>query len=181
MKIALSAGHYPSKPGKVTSRHVEHIEAKKIINKVLQSPFIKGARRLQIVKVPSRNLARKIAFVNPKGFDVAIEIHFNSNVGRAGQGIEVLCYNQRRKNQAQALLSALLEYLPFKSRGIKYWGDIKKDRGIDLAWLSRTRPPSFIIEVCFLNNLKESRYLDMYRPHQIIANAIIKGIINLLF
>lgn len=172
--VFVAAGHYPSSPGVVNGNFnlIEHLEAAKVVNELMK--IDRGGFEYKAIKPAP--LSEKVGFVNTQDviFDhaVAIEVHFNSNEGAAGQGIETLYYPGSKAGMALAtcLHDRLCDALPFFPRGIK-------ERG-DLYFLRKTTPPAVIIEVLFLNNDLEAAYLLYPRAHQVIAQAIDQGIVD---
>lgn len=152
--IAISAGHYPEKPGACFDEFCEHGEAvqwaKRICEYIGSDAFY----------VPSGHLKNKVLAINNRDITVAAEIHFNSfkhevdgELVHAGEGCETLYHPDSEKgayiaNEIQQALAPTL----FKDRGIKpgYYRMNPKN-GVDF-FLRRTRCPAIIIEPEFIHH-----------------------------
>lgn len=152
--ILISAGHYPERPGASYGAFSEHTEA--VIWRDILVDMIGG------VAVPSGVLRDKVAFINSKNPDIAIEIHFNDAVGalgeHVGKGSETLYYpgsteGLRLSNLVQSELSNVFG----PDRGAKEgWYRMEKKYGPDF-FLSRTSCVSLIIEPEFVVNAEKIR------------------------
>ena len=168
MKIFISAGHFGSDVGAENKnlKLKEHNEAVMIWQEM-------RVRGYQVI--PLAPLSEKIKYINAlsKPGDSCIEIHFNSD---GGDGIEVIYHHAsiEGKKMAQKFQQALLEYLPFRDRGIKSNNELNRTIG----FLSKTKIPAIIVECLFIDNDNEAKYLLYPRAHIIIANALGKAIIQ---
>lgn len=182
--IFLSAGHYPESPGSCFFDFCEHAEAFKWITKI--SFLIR--QQEHVATVPSGFLTEKIKWINqfnPEPGDLAVEIHFNSNVD--AKGCETLyCPGSEKGIKAATIIQNALEPLFPPGRGIKeawykmdrpghvdFDGDVDGDEKLD-AFVKRVRPPALIIEPDFIS--QRSR-IEQNRDSacQVLAEAIMKA------
>jgi len=169
--IAISAGHYPERPGACSGEFCEHGEAQRWAVAITDH-LIRGGTDARLV--PTGVLRSKIDWINDHDAELAIEIHFNSDPGRAGRGCEVLYYpeSQRGAYLADELLQAIEGTFP-PSRGIKEgWYQMNRTKGVDF-FLAKTGCPSAIIEPEFIHNtdvITENRD----KACEALANKIMK-------
>lgn len=182
--IFLSAGHYPDSPGACFFDFCEHAEAFKWVTKI--SFLIR--QQTHVATVPGVLLPEKIKWINEfnsEPGDLAVEIHFNSNVD--AKGCETLyCPGSEKSMKAAGIIQGSLESLFTPGRGIKeawykmdrpghidYPGDINGDEKLD-AFIKNTKPPAIIIEPDFIS--QRSR-IEQNRDSAcvVLADAIIKA------
>ena len=162
MIIAISAGHYPERPGACFGNFCEYSEANRWAINITDHLIRAG---LDARLVPTGVLKNKVAFINDIDADIAVEIHFNSakdsNGKHIGKGCEALYHPESQKGAylASTLLDAM-EDLFKPSRGIKEgWYRMDRNKGVDF-FLAKTRCPSAIIEPEFIHctaNIAENR------------------------
>lgn len=115
-------------------------------------------------------LKKIVAKCNAHTVDLDISIHFNAGANDKkgnGQstGTEVLVYNKNSKalQYAQNICGKICE-LGFKNRGVKY--------GSSLYFLKRTKSPSCLIEVAFVDDADD---VKLYNT-EMVANKIVEAI-----
>lgn len=154
--ILLSAGHNPASKGASYKGFNEYDEA--VLWVAILAPL------LNAVVVPTGSLRSKINFINERRAKLAIEIHFNSALGKVKGSETLYCPGSREGFRAAVLVQNSLSSLMPPNRGAKegwyrmdspdvvdYPGDIKGDENLD-AFLSQTRWPAIIIEPEFIQN-----------------------------
>jgi hypothetical protein len=159
MKIAISAGHYPDRPGAVYNGHHEHLEAVLIAGWVIYILQQLGARAWLI---GAGRLREKVEAINAGGFDCAVEVHLNTG---GGSGCETLfCPGSGKGNDlAGSIQRHIVTRTLLPSRGIKegwyrmdrpgvvdYPGDEDGDETVDF-FLRKTSCPAVIAEPFFLD------------------------------
>lgn len=182
--IFLSAGHYPDSPGACFFNFCEHMEAFKWVTNI--SFLIR--QKIHVVTVPSGVLSEKIKWINefiPEQGDLAVEIHFNSNVN--AKGCETLyCPGSVKGRVAADIIQKSLESLFPPGRGVKeawykmdrpghidYPGDIEGDEKLD-AFVKLVRPPAIIVEPDFISQ-RDRIESNRDSACQLLAEAIIKA------
>lgn len=126
---------------------------------------------------PFKTYGKSMSWVGEKtwGFDVAIELHFNSFSSSTARGYEYLFYykSENGKRLAECFLAAHEAGVPAQtSRGIKAIS--KGQRGF--GFLSKTKPVSLILEPFFGSNPTEWVLFDGNEKQlaQIYADALQK-------
>jgi len=161
--ILISAGHHPTKPGACYDGFCEHDEALRWAVEIftLLTP-------MRALLVPAGTLKEKVAFINARKCDFAIEIHFNSakqwvdenhngvvdegEDHHVGKGCETLYYpgSEKGKAAAQIIQTALAPLFP-PSRGVKEgWYRMNPKFGPDY-FLKKTKCTSLIVEPEFIH------------------------------
>jgi len=181
--ILLSAGHNSDKRGACNGDYCEHENATKWVNYIqkLIKPFI-------LTKiVPSGRLVDKVGYINSiQECDIAVEIHFNSNVNAKGSESLYHPNSKKGKELAENIQDEFENANIFQpNRGVKegwykmdhpdvidYNGDVKGDEVIDY-FLRRTRPVAVVIEPDFISQ-KDRIEEDMELGCRAIADALIK-------
>lgn len=173
--IALSAGHYPEKPGACwppdSARWCEHDLAAHWVDQV--ALILRQQVAVQIV--PSGWLGDKVRFINGlKDCKLAAEIHFNSNPSAKARGSETLFYpgSARGRIAAEQVQRFLGVVFP-PDRGAKpgwyrmdapghvdYAGDVEGDEKVDY-FLAKTVPVALIVEPEFIFNIKTLQDLEL--------------------
>lgn len=93
----------------------------------------------------SRNIDTIVKFHNSKIRDLDISTHFNaSSITDSARGTEVLYVNDKYKELAEKLSSAIAVAGGFKNRGAK--------KRTDLGFLNGTKKPALLIEICFVDS-----------------------------
>ena len=173
--ILISAGHHPTKPGACFEGFCEHDEALRWVDEIC-----KHLGEL-CVKVPPSVLKDKIAFINARSPDIAVEIHFNSakvwkdlnengivdagemkNVGRGA--LTLYCPNSvKGKALATVVQEAMSPLYGTHWNGVmEGWYRMSKKYGAD-KFLTKTRCPAIIIEPEFIH------HKDLIQEHREVA------------
>jgi N-acetylmuramoyl-L-alanine amidase len=169
MKIAISVGHYPERPGHRVDALSEYSENLSIAGELARSLAISG-HKPHIV--PTGTLPEKVDYINTVGFKLAVELHFN-DFHRKAVGCETL-YDDRNKNSerlAQRIQIELIKKLSNRDRGIK----VRRD----LYFLRECECSSVIVEPFFMR--WEPNYLADLLAYQKIASAVYLGIQDYLY
>jgi len=176
MVINLSAGHNPD--FKIACGAIglikESTEARKVKDLVIAKLKALGHTVYDCTvdngTSQSDVLKKIIAKCNAHTVDLDISIHFNAGANdRKGDGkltgTEVLVYNKNTKAlpYAQKICGKICE-LGFKNRGVKY--------NTGLYFLRKTKAPSCLIEVCFVDDADD---VKLYNAEK-VANKIVEGI-----
>jgi len=161
--VAVSAGHYAEKPGAIYHTHSEYEVATQwqlLLCKHLEENDVRS------VFISPGKLHRKVYEINhvPGKCDLALEIHFNSDPGRAGKGSETLYYPGSVNGEAWAeRIQRAISTFCAPNRGAKegwyrmdkpghidYKGDVEGDEIADF-FLRKTNCTALILEPYFLH------------------------------
>lgn len=169
MKIAISAGHYPERPGACHHDFCEHGEAMRWAELIAEN--LEGA-----TLIAPGYLNTKVATINSQNFDIAVEIHFNSakdaEGNHVGEGSETLFYPHSEKGAYVASeVQTSIVNAGFRNRGIKpgYYRMNKKN-GPDF-FLAKTNCPAIILEPEFIHYKSRIQRLRV-ETCQLIAEAL---------
>lgn len=188
MKLLLSDGHDIKYDGYINedknlSEHKLVIHYNNLLQNFLMRCSIDMARlnldyMAEDFKDKSDSLKKKVEIINKYNFDLAVEIHLNSSPEKnTATGFEIITY-QKRSNAT--IMAKIIE-----NRIKKNMKDIIKVRETkynpNLYLLRKTKIPTLIIELFFLNNDKD---VEMYYENQINKELLIttlgQGIIDLI-
>jgi N-acetylmuramoyl-L-alanine amidase len=174
--LFVSVGHCQKYPGACYGKLIEY-DLNLLLRKKLVDLFHISKLKVSFIEVPLGSLDEKVAFINSKAMkgDLALELHFNASNNLAANGFEVLYYpgSVEGLNFARVILGGFSDVLPFTNRGIK-------ERS-DLFFLRKTNIPSIITEPLFLSNEKEAFYLKYTFSLDVIAKAILRGVLMIFF
>lgn len=152
--VFLSAGHSGASENGASSKWMnEKDETKKFVQMVANKA--KPLEGLMVSYVGS-NLQERISRANEYcgGKGIAIEVHFNAS-GRGATGCEtVISMNASERSRRVATELAILvsNALGIRCRGVKTsWQTARKK----LAFVDSTICPAVILEVCFLDNVRD--------------------------
>ncbi|HAU5097465.1 TPA: N-acetylmuramoyl-L-alanine amidase, partial [Clostridioides difficile] len=129
-----------------------------------------GGATVYTGKVDKSNnyLAEQCQIANRQNVDVAIQIHFNADHTTLNKmGTETIYKTNNGKVYADRVNTKLATV--FKNRGAK--SDVR-----GLYWLSHTKAPAILIEVCFVDSKADTDYY--IRHKDIVAKLIAEGILN---
>ena len=166
MRIGLNAGHTLTGPGSGAVGVLNESQETRRICAALTPMFEAAGCEIipcTVDKASSQNeyLAEVVKMANREDLDWFISIHFNSNVARNGQGVEVYTYKGRQYPDAVEVCEHLAA-LGFKNRGVK--------EGTGLYVVRKTKAKSMLIEVCFVNEPDAATYKKMFNE---ICKAIV--------
>lgn len=173
-KIGITAGHRGFNTGAVGYLN-EGQEAIKVRNDIEEILSYYG---LKVIKDNNKdNLSKVIKMINRKlsNSDYCIDIHFNSSSSSKANGTEALIYNLKNtelRKLANDLLSFISETSGIKNRGVK---DTRSSQHRVLGMLSKTKPQTIILEICFCSNKDD---VEKYNANY---EQLIEGISQLLF
>lgn len=177
MKVAISVGHNPRKPGASFKNKTEYSET------ILMAAF--AIQHLQrdghhAFLIGTGSLKKKVDEINSLGVDCAVEIHLNK-AGGVGHGCETLyCPGSiAGESLANDIHAILIEATGNRDRGVKpgwhrmdqpgvedYPGDIDGDEKKDY-FLEKTNCPAVIIEPYFIDTEDK-----MFSDHPWLAEKI---------
>ncbi|MDB3371338.1 cell wall hydrolase, partial [Clostridioides difficile] len=129
-----------------------------------------GGATVYTGKVDKSNnyLAEQCQIANKQNVDLAVQIHFNANKTTLNaMGTETIYKTNKGKVYADRVNTKLATV--FKNRGAK--SDVR-----GLYWLSHTKAPAILIEVCFVDSKADTDYY--IRHKDIVAKLIAEGILN---
>lgn len=163
MKIFISAGHTPTRPGACDNGFCEYDEAERWQN-IICSDLLK--LEAEYFRVPTGTITEKANYINSRAdrLDVAVEIHFNSfapqyNYHKKVEGCETLYYpfSERGKRVARILQDAMVAAHKFTDeRGIKEgWYRQDKEAGKIIYILRKTICTCIILEPEFIQHKDE--------------------------
>ena len=163
MKIFLSAGHTPARPGAVASYPVLGDVAGDLVEHDLNREFVaRVAGSLRLVEpsvVPVGRLRSRIAYVNrwARPGDYALEVHHNASTSPSANGVEAFfAPNSSGGIELAMAVSSGVASCSRKLRGAKRG---EESRHGSLAWLRRTRPWAALLEVEFITNPEAAVWL----------------------
>lgn len=171
-KIIISCGHTPSGTigcgaidllnESICTREVGELVNKKLKEVGIDSILLRFDRGNSYLFEDCYTRAKQ---ANNIGADLFVEIHFNSGMGRRGDGCEVLTTSSSSlaKNTADSICKALSASLQITNRGIK---------NNSVIVLSHTNMPAILVECMFVDGENANERYDA----EVIANAIVKGI-----
>ena len=185
MKVAVSVAHSEMKPGACHGGACEHGES--LVWSLMVTD--KLADPIECVMVQGESLTEKVAIVNEKQCDLALEIHFNSVAGGGVSGSETLYYpgSERGKEAAIIMQKHVVAAMQNPNRGVKE-GWYKQDRPGIVDWygdedgdetplyfLKATNCPALILEPEFIQ-----QYGHIKNSRHVATEAIAKGIFEIL-
>lgn len=170
-QVNISSGHSVNCQG--ASDIVNEVtEAKKVVDRVYEIVNASGKacyKYHDTASGSSQNLANIVNWHNQYKDGVDVSIHFNaySHVDKA-MGVEVCYYND--STLASQVSSAIANAGGFIDRGAK--------QRTNLYFLKNTKKPAILIEVCFVDSVKD---VELYKANfenicQAIAKSLIGGI-----
>lgn len=118
-------------------------------------------------------LGERTAFANKKAADYFISIHLNAAAAKSANGIETYAYSEgsTAHKLAQAVQKELISKTGAADRGVKT---------ANYYVLKHTSMPAILIETGFISNDAEARALFADGYQTIIANAVVKAVVNFL-
>ena len=188
MKVAISLGHRPARPGYKIKQISEYSELAPLVGYLIQRLSQKG---ILAYIIGTGILQNKVAHINRLKADLAVEVHLNAG---GGHGAETLyCPGSSTGKRLDQDVQDQIVLLGMRDRGVKEgWfrmdkpgvkehskdieGDEKKD-----YFLEKTNCPAIIIEPYFLdNNSERIAYTNNSEFYKLLADRIVNGIINFI-
>ncbi|MCC0736688.1 N-acetylmuramoyl-L-alanine amidase [Clostridioides sp. ZZV14-6009] len=170
MKIAIVPGHTLSGKGTGATGYIDEGKENRVLTDLIVKWLKQGGGTVYTGKVDKSNnyLAEQCQIANKQDVDLAVQIHFNANKTTLNpMGTETIYKTNNGKVYAERVNKKLATV--FKNRGAK--SDVR-----GLYWLSHTKAPAILIEVCFVDSKADT---DYYIKHKdIVAKLIAEGILN---
>ncbi|HEK4601105.1 TPA: N-acetylmuramoyl-L-alanine amidase [Clostridioides difficile] len=170
MKIAIVPGHTLSGKGTGATGYIDEGKENRILTDLIVKWLKQGGATVYTGKVDksSNYLAEQCQIANKQNVDLAVQIHFNANKTTLNpMGTETIYKTNNGKVYAERVNEKLATI--FKNRGAK--SDVR-----GLYWLSHTKAPAILIEVCFVDSKAD---IDYYiKNKNTVAKLIAEGILN---
>lgn len=190
MRVVVDPGHGypdPGARGKVSSEADINLDVAFFLSKILSEKFKiiapmtrTGTKRLYR---DNRNLdlSARPAMANRLKADAFISIHCNGAVAVEANGFEVLTTPGQNNSDklATAIFDSWKEAFPAQKKRTDY-SDGDPDKEANLKVLRETRCPSCLLELGFISNPQEEKFLLNKLNQEMMALAIAKGIIKYL-
>ncbi|EGT3758255.1 cell wall hydrolase, partial [Clostridioides difficile] len=170
MKVALVPGHTLTGKGTGATGYIDEGKENRILTDLIVKWLKQGGATVYTGKVDksSNYLAEQCQIANKQDVDLAVQIHFNANKTTLNpMGTETIYKTNNGKIYAERVNDKLATV--FKNRGAK--SDVR-----GLYWLSHTKAPAILIEVCFVDSKADTDYY--IRHKDIVAKLIAEGILN---
>ncbi|EGT3945926.1 TPA: N-acetylmuramoyl-L-alanine amidase [Clostridioides difficile] len=170
MKIAIVPGHTLSGKGTGAVGYIDEGKENRILTDLIVKWLKQGGATVYTGKVDksSNYLAEQCQIANKQDVDLAVQIHFNANkITLNPMGTETIYKTNNGKVYSERVNDKLATV--FKNRGAK--SDVR-----GLYWLSHTKAPAILIEVCFVDSKADTDYY--IRHKDIVAKLIAEGILN---
>ncbi|EGT4083775.1 N-acetylmuramoyl-L-alanine amidase [Clostridioides difficile] len=170
MKIAIVPGHTLTGKGTGATGYIDEGKENRILTNLIVKWLKQGGATVYSGKVDksSNYLAEQCQIANKQDVDLAVQIHFNANKTTLNaMGTETIYKTNNGKVYADRVNTKLATV--FKNRGAK--SDVR-----GLCWLSHTKAPAILIEVCFVDSKADTDYY--IRHKDIVAKLIAEGILN---
>ncbi|MBH7347011.1 N-acetylmuramoyl-L-alanine amidase [Clostridioides difficile] len=170
MRVAITAGHTLTGKGTGATGYINEGTENRILMDLVVKWLKKGGATVYSGKVDKSNnyLAEQCKIANRQNVDVAAQIHFNADHTTLNKmGTETIYKTNNGKVYAERVNKKLSTI--FKNRGAK--SDVR-----GLYWLSHTKAPAILIEVCFVDSKADTDYY--IRHKDIVAKLIAEGILN---
>lgn len=182
MTIAISAGHYPEKPGACFKNFCEHEEALRWVELIMG--IIERLGDTRVVKVPPGPLRSKVQFINTLTPVLALEIHFNALVDENGKNIGQGCmtlhypHSSAGVQAAEPIQRALASVFPPDLGMRPGYYRLDPKFGPDF-FLARTTCPALILEPEFIHH--RGLIVDLREEAcEVLADAIVIAYTRLL-
>ncbi|MCC0644059.1 N-acetylmuramoyl-L-alanine amidase [Clostridioides sp. ZZV14-6150] len=170
MKIAIVPGHTLSGKGTGATGYIDEGKENRILTDLIVKWLKQGGATVYTGKVDKSNnyLAEQCQIANKQDVDLAVQIHFNANKTTLNSmGTETIYKTNNGKVYAKKVNDKLATV--FKNRGAK--SDVR-----GLYWLSHTKAPAILIEVCFVDSKADTDYY--IKNKNTVAKLIAEGILN---
>lgn len=170
MKIALSAGHTPNRPGAKMGIISEYSLTSAVIGDLIHR-LQKAGHEAWIIGASTNT--KQIQEINGLNCDCGLELHFNSFSTQEMHGTEVLHADSKNgRKLAQCIQSKLVEKLKTKDRGVKLGYYQQDTRKPIISILTDTNCPFVVPEPLFLSNNEDLLKIDI----QLISISIFEGL-----
>ncbi|HBF2809186.1 TPA: N-acetylmuramoyl-L-alanine amidase [Clostridioides difficile] len=170
MKIAIVPGHTLTGKGTGAVGYIDEGKENRILTDLIVKWLKQGGAIVYTDKIDKSNnyLAEQCQIANRQDVDLAVQIHFNANSTTLNpMGTETIYKTNNGKTYAERVNSKLSTV--FKNRGAKT--DVR-----GLYWLSHTKAPAILIEVCFVDSKADTDYY--IKNKNTVAKLIAEGILN---
>ncbi|HBL5345915.1 N-acetylmuramoyl-L-alanine amidase [Clostridioides difficile] len=170
MKVALVPGHTLSGKGTGAVGYIDEGKENRILTDLIVKWLKQGGATVYTGKVDKSNnyLAEQCQIANKQNVDLAVQIHFNANKTTLNpMGTETIYKTNNGKVYAERVNDKLATV--FENRGAK--SDVR-----GLYWLSHTKAPAILIEVCFVDSKADTDYY--VKNKNTVAKLIAEGILN---
>lgn len=189
MRVVVDPGHGAPDPGargRMSNEADINLDVAIELSKILSSMGIvapltrSGPKRIHR---DNRNvdLSSRPAMANRLKADAFISIHCNGAVAPEANGFEI--YTTPGQNNSDKLATAIFESwkeaFPAQKKRTDY-SDGDPDKEANLKVLRETRCPSCLLELGFISNPQEEKFLLNKLNQEMMALAIAKGIIKYL-
>ena len=177
MKVFIGVGHGGADSGAVANG-VKEKDLNLAIAKACRDELVRHGVEVKMSRSTDENdpLSEEIKECNAYAPDLAVEIHNNAG---GGDGAEVFYHHGggKGKTLAENILSEIVK-VGQNSRGIK---TRVNSQGKDYyGFIRETVCPSTIIEVCFVDNASDLKFLATQSDMQKAGQAIAKGVLRTL-
>ncbi|HBF0594063.1 TPA: N-acetylmuramoyl-L-alanine amidase [Clostridioides difficile] len=172
MKIAIVPGHTLSGKGTGATGYINEGKENRILTDLIVKWLKQGGATVYTGKVDKSNnyLAEQCQIANRQNVDLAVQIHFNANKTTLNaMGTETIYKTNNGKVYADRVNTKLATV--FKNRGAK--SDVR-----GLYWLSHTKAPAILIEVCFVDSKADTDYYIKNTVAKLIAEGVLNKNIN---
>ncbi len=175
--LVIDAGHGGKDPGAVVPQTYEKDVALKVALKVEKLLRAQGAEVYMTRSDDSYpTLAERAGLANTYKVDLFISIHANAAENKSAQGIETLYSDQGQRGNlskafAQSLNQSMVQAVGAVDRKAK--ADV---RGLHV--LKHTTMPAALVELGFLTNQEEVSKLTQNSYQDLLAEAIVQGVIQ---
>ena len=170
MKIAVVPGHTLIGKGTGAVGYVDEGKENRMLTDLIVKWLKQGGATVYTGKIDKSNnyLSEQCQIANKQDIDLAVQIHFNANNTTLNpMGTETIYKTNNGKVYANRVNEKLATV--FKNRGAKL--DVR-----GLYWLSHTKAPAILIEVCFVDSKADTDYY--IKNKNTVAKLIAEGILN---
>ncbi|HFL2491471.1 TPA: N-acetylmuramoyl-L-alanine amidase [Clostridioides difficile] len=170
MKIAIVPGHTLIEKGTGAVGYIDEGKENRVLTDLIVKWMKQGGATVYTGKVDKSTnyLSEQCQIANKQDVDLAVQVHFNANSTTLNpMGTETIYKTSNGKIYADRVNDKLATV--FKNRGAKL--DVR-----GLYWLSHTKAPAILIEVCFVDSKADTDYY--IRHKDIVAKLIAEGILN---
>ncbi|MFQ5493099.1 MAG: N-acetylmuramoyl-L-alanine amidase [Candidatus Dojkabacteria bacterium] len=179
-RVIISSGHTNANPGTVANGLREVDIARKIAKAI--PPYLRSSGIISLTVPPELGVVQRIDWINKTGYsednnDVSVEIHINDG---GGSGIEAWFEgdgSNNSQNLSQLITDATVAETGLAKVGAK--SEYKHELG-SLAFLHDSNPVTCLIEVGYIDNANDAKFLKSEQNIKRVARGIAKGILKYL-